>query len=286
MNCKYCGNLITGEGKKFCSRDCFFASIKKDKKFCVVCGEDITKKKGKKYCSMQCSGIGSRKDLLKFKCPQCGIAFERKTKGEGKRQFCSSVCSNRYNNKEDKTKKKEYTCKFCKNKFIDWVYRNTIFCSNICKSKYGARQPKPKARKPESFVTKSCEVCNKKYTVHKIFTEKRNSRFCSKECRAVQKSIDMTGEGNHNYIPPHLRAKPIKYGKNWKSQSSKARKRDNYTCQKCGDVWSKDKYDKKFHVHHIVSVREFDDYRDANKLNNLVTLCPSCHRKIHYECSC
>lgn len=34
-------------------------------------------------------------------------------------------------------------------------------------------------------------------------------------------------------------------------------------------------------VHHIVPFISFDDYLEANKLDNLVSVCEPCHRKIH-----
>ncbi|WP_241729483.1 MULTISPECIES: HNH endonuclease signature motif containing protein [Halolamina] len=33
-------------------------------------------------------------------------------------------------------------------------------------------------------------------------------------------------------------------------------------------------------VHHICPVREFDNPQDAHRLENVVTLCRSCHRKV------
>jgi len=59
----------------------------------------------------------------------------------------------------------------------------------------------------------------------------------------------------------------------WQGQRLKALKRDNYTCQKCGLKMSKKT--GAFHVHHkIPFLTSFN-----NSFDNLVTLCPSCHRK-------
>jgi hypothetical protein len=49
--------------------------------------------------------------------------------------------------------------------------------------------------------------------------------------------------------------------------------RDNYTCQKC----NKHKDGLKLHVHHIV----FKSNGGTDAPNNLVTLCESCHNRIH-----
>ena len=47
--------------------------------------------------------------------------------------------------------------------------------------------------------------------------------------------------------------------------------RDNYKCQICG------KKDVRLEVHHIV----FRSYGGSNRMNNLITLCSDCHKKIH-----
>lgn len=67
----------------------------------------------------------------------------------------------------------------------------------------------------------------------------------------------------------------IKYtrGPNWKRQRKAARLRDNNTCQHCGTT------EGRMTVNHIWPFRLFDDYREANQLSNLMTLCPSCHSK-------
>jgi DEAD/DEAH box helicase domain-containing protein len=57
--------------------------------------------------------------------------------------------------------------------------------------------------------------------------------------------------------------------------------RDGYMCCVCGFT------DGKLHVHHIKPFHSFgyipnknDNYLLANELDNLITLCPSCHQKV------
>ena len=52
-------------------------------------------------------------------------------------------------------------------------------------------------------------------------------------------------------------------------------KRDNYTCQCCGAHATKTKQ-VKLHVHHLESRKT-----GGNAPNNLITLCPTCHKAIH-----
>jgi len=63
------------------------------------------------------------------------------------------------------------------------------------------------------------------------------------------------------------------YGANWKAQRNAARARDDFRCQFCGLPES----GKAHHVHHKTPFRSFASYEAANRLENLVTLCPTCH---------
>jgi DEAD/DEAH box helicase domain-containing protein len=66
----------------------------------------------------------------------------------------------------------------------------------------------------------------------------------------------------------------INYGKNWEKQRLTTRIRDRYTCQHC----SRPETDKEHHVHHKIPFRHFPSFEQANRLENLITLCASCHR--------
>ncbi len=67
-----------------------------------------------------------------------------------------------------------------------------------------------------------------------------------------------------------------KYGPNWAQQRDRARARDEYRCQVCG----LEEGDREHDIHHKVPFRQFETPLLANQLSNLVTLCPSCHRRV------
>ncbi|MGB9800111.1 MAG: DEAD/DEAH box helicase [Thermanaerothrix sp.] len=69
---------------------------------------------------------------------------------------------------------------------------------------------------------------------------------------------------------------PNNYGPNWEQQRQLARARDHYTCQQCGAREN----GNAFHVHHRVPFRRFSSPEEANRLENLITLCPRCHRRL------
>ncbi len=69
---------------------------------------------------------------------------------------------------------------------------------------------------------------------------------------------------------------PNDYGPGWDKIRERVRARDKFTCQVCGAVESSRQHD----VHHKVPFRAFTSREEANRLENLATLCPSCHHKV------
>ena len=82
---------------------------------------------------------------------------------------------------------------------------------------------------------------------------------------------------------------PNEYGSNWPAQRDAARVRDQYHCQGCGTV---EMPGRQHDVHHRIPFRAFladpmlrgglaQEYawQAANVLENLISLCPACHRQ-------
>lgn len=76
-------------------------------------------------------------------------------------------------------------------------------------------------------------------------------------------------------------------GPNWVQQRARARARDGYRCAQCG---APEREGRQHDVHHIRPFRSFawiegenDNYVSANMLENLITLCPACHRKVEEQ---
>jgi DEAD/DEAH box helicase domain-containing protein len=75
---------------------------------------------------------------------------------------------------------------------------------------------------------------------------------------------------------------PNDYGPRWSTLRLAARTRDSFRCQVCGALEKGREHD----VHHKIPFREFvreasgqPDYERANHLTNLITLCPTCHKR-------
>ena len=85
----------------------------------------------------------------------------------------------------------------------------------------------------------------------------------------------MIGENN-----PHWKGGKINYyGPTWLEQRRVCRKRDNYTCQRCGLL--EEELETELTVHHIKLFREFPSSDEANHIDNLITLCSTCHTFVH-----
>jgi len=76
-------------------------------------------------------------------------------------------------------------------------------------------------------------------------------------------------------------------GPNWEQQRNQARERDGYRCRHCG---VSERPNRAHDVHHIEPFRTFgyirgknDRYLEANRLENLVTLCSGCHRRVEVD---
>jgi DEAD/DEAH box helicase domain-containing protein len=69
---------------------------------------------------------------------------------------------------------------------------------------------------------------------------------------------------------------PNDYGPEWSKIRDRVRARDKYTCQVCGAPETKRQHD----VHHKVPFKAFVTREEANRLENLTTLCPTCHHQV------
>ena len=77
---------------------------------------------------------------------------------------------------------------------------------------------------------------------------------------------------------------PNDYGPNWQEQRKRVRARDGYKCAVCSTPEAET---RQHDVHHTVPFRTFgylpgynENYRDANRLDNLQLLCRSCHQRV------
>jgi hypothetical protein len=131
------------------------------------------------------------------------------------------------------------------------------------------------------YPTQECERCGKPFTVRPARADQQ--RYCSVDCKAAWQSDAFAAEGN-----PLWAGGKVQYmGANWPEQRQRAIIRDQARCQHSGcDMTEADHIEKEgrgLDVHHKTPRVEFTesgefDWKAANNLENLVTLCGSHHK--------
>ena len=221
---------------------------------CENCGKESSLRRSiaqkRHFCSKQCANIGRRKHTsipliqigarayVRLSCQICEKIYYKYPAFAQKSKYCSRKCQ-----AEAYRKFKTYAiCPTCNKSFLV-TNDNRKFCSVEC---FKTARP-----------LKTCETCAGQF---RPYHTKQSGRFCSRLCKG-KASI---GSSNPNYKG----AEKVKYGFDWILVRNQALERDGYKCQVCFKDYG------KMHVHHIVPYRICHSHR----LDNLITLCRSCHK--------
>lgn len=106
-----------------------------------------------------------------------------------------------------------------------------------------------------------CIICGKELSTYK-------SRYCKKH--SFQNERHWNWKGGIN-----LKNERIRHSLEWQVWRSEVYQRDNYTCRLCG----KHCQNEEIVAHHIKLFSEYPELRFS--VDNGLTLCRSCHLKIH-----
>jgi hypothetical protein len=87
--------------------------------------------------------------------------------------------------------------------------------------------------------------------------------------------FEQSGENNPCWKGGHEKYR----GPTWETAKSKTRERANNACEHPQCNITKEKLGKRLDVHHIVPYRYYSSSKEANKLDNLILLCPDHHRE-------
>lgn len=209
------------------------------------------------------------------KCAICETEFDALSRnfGRGRHRYCSAKCrqvaDNRrhYRRRNPKKSVEELTraCVICGLTFVADVHRpNQLTCSVKCnEARMNAMRRRQSAERHDGS-RRECAECGKGFLPNKFGTGK--TKYCSIACRKVAINRKRAQLDTRPYNPRLLTAK-------WQHAKKIAVARDGGKCCLCGTEA------KPPHVHHIF-------YRTEAEMNdhspeNLLTLCKSCHPKIH-----
>lgn len=245
---------------------------------CKNCGKNfevILSLFKRKFCSRKCR---NEFGLIKKICAECHKEFisRRSLIAKRKGKFCSKDCESKF-----KYATVEGICKQCGLKFSFRKSRNRIFCSKGC------------FKKSQEFkkIKHVCKGCGKYFLIRKCRDSLGLVKFCSRKCWKVF-SIGKNAsawKGGATTFQMNIRGSE-KYSL-WRKQVFE---RDNFTCQKCGQIGH------SIHAHHLKRFsfilndikQKFPllavdfmaaDYPALWDIKNGTTLCKSCHRKEHLK---
>lgn len=205
------------------------------------------------------------------KCPTCGedkFSCEQSMKSHHKQVHDESIAGETVN------------CENCgKEKSVLPTYFeqfDRFFCNEKCRGEW--RQENWTGDNCPNYdkIEKECTFCGDKIHKAKWEVQRSDQHFCSVECQNEWQSESGINSGKNN--ARWMGGGERYYGPNWPQVSKEIRERDDYTCQVCGREFGSDESGPM--VHHIEKLRSFDTYKNANKSENLVSLCQSCHMEL------
>lgn len=233
---------------------------------CPTCGKSLSTERGMRQHHTKVHGEA----LSNRTCNGCNTDFYDP---KARREFCDDCNPEaREHNGNWKGAKEVTACERCGTEFAYYPSnKRGIYCSSCIENGDDLTELGPDAYAER--VTLTCEQCDREMEVLQSRVARSSVRFCSANCRDMWLSENYHGEQHHSWKGGESGYRGV-----WWYVRRQARKRDDYACQNCGV--SKSELGHNPHVHHVEPIRNFENPQDAHTLDNVVTLCPSCHYRI------
>ena len=154
--------------------------------------------------------------------------------------------------------------------------------AETCKRGHPTRRKPGRRPSNSSNAAKSrCRHCGSPVEVPGwLLAQGLENYYCNAECRRAWALAEVK-EPKRPAPPRSKTADSRRRGANWRVQSKAARQRDRYTCRVCG--LTEDELGKRLHVHHTIPYSRFKSNVEANNLDYLVSVCPSCHGQLEAQ---
>lgn len=224
---------------------------------CPHCGDEQTKEKPKTYC-LNCH----KGRYQEWHQCECGKWFhpDRLSK-----KYCSQECHYKYMPKGGK-KGKQYPhlqrariaiCPVCGKEFRaihEHKGRKSVYCSKECWSNRAGK------------IKGKCKFCGKEFE-----TYEKTKKYCSNKCKNLA-ARERKGELSHFWQGGKTKESDLlRASAKYKEWRLSVFKRDNFTCQKCGER------KRNIEAHHIKERCRYPEL--IFDVDNGVTLCHECHKE-------
>ena len=250
---------------------------------CPTCGRNFASERGMRVHH----ALVHDERLPNRECANCEARFY----SEEERRYCSESCRDESVSFEGEANpnyrggKETTDCEICGEGFEYYPSEKPgLHCPSCVEGENwrhrpdvsGANNPRWRGGKAEL----SCVVCDEPFERYPSDITGEVS-LCSNECRATWLSETFIGSGHPNWRGGGNHS----YGRGWNEVRERALERDDRTCVRCGT--DAEELGRNPDVHHIVPVRAFLESpvlieADAHTLDNVVSLCPSCHRTAEF----
>lgn len=212
-----CGSILAAKTMK---EEGIYKKINKPtlgKTTCDYCGKEfrITDARHDKYCSIKCANQSN------FKTTQCNRCGKEINYIKNKPEYCSVKCK-----AEDNPK----VCSVCGKEFIDYG-KGKVYCSSKCRREKARKELEEQAKEKHADKKIKCKECGK--TFIKKYGDKRR-KYCSNECqeKAYRKTPGYKAAKRRRRYKRRMRKNN---GIVEKFSREEIFKRDNWTCQICGE---------------------------------------------------
>ena len=264
-------------------------------KKCKNCGNNFESERWRHYifCGQKCyheyrKKYPIKRNTVKIICKQCKKEFENYKSNH--RKFCCKKCSDKYQKGKPGNRKRNGIYKKCLNCGKEFYLPKWRMKRNIS-PKYCSRKCADKKRNGMMITSevRNCKICGKEFKVMQSMLKNGRGKYCSMKCYHLDQERVKFLKGHIPWNKGLKGYQALEKHPNWLGGKSfepygiefnnrlkeKIRKRDNYTCQECGYTQEQLRY--KLCVHHI------DYNKQNNNLDNLITLCRSCHTKTNFR---
>ena len=250
---------------------------------CPSCGDSFETRRGLGVHHSQSHG----ETLPNRTCDYCNTEFH----SVYEKRYCSEACLDASDSFEGENHpnwnggKETTECEICSVEFEHYPSeKEGLYCSTCVENENWRYRPnisgEDHPRWADGKQELNCVECGTTVVRHQSQITSEHV-FCSDECQYEWLSETFTGEGHPNWkggVNPS-------YGRGWRRIRERALKRDGHQCVICETTATE--LGRNPDVHHIVPVRAFVETPvtaefDAHYLQNVVSLCQSCHRTAEF----